>query len=209
MPNPMNAPTGRTRTGRTLMSRLRQPFARFAREERGTVLAEGVIALPILLWAYVGLFAYWDAFRSLNTLQKAAYTISDMISRENPTTISLTSAYVVGMDKVMEYLIDADSNAKLRVTSVTWSATNQRFEVHWSRSPYAQLPELTTVTLQNYAGHIPTMTAGDYVIIVEVQMAYTPAFNVGMTNQTFSQFIVTRPRFIPCIPMDSVPCPVT
>lgn len=193
----------------TLMARLRRPFTRFAREERGSVLAEGVIALPILLWAYVGLFAYWDAFRSLNTLQKAAYTLSDMISRENPTSISLTSAYVVGMDKVLEYLIDADTNARLRVTSVTWSDTNQRFEVHWSRSPYEQLPELTTDTLQPLAGQIPTMTAGDYVILVEVQMPYTPAFNVGMTDQTFSQFIVTRPRFIPCIPMDSVPCPVS
>jgi hypothetical protein len=198
-----------SKSARTLMSRLRQPFHRFAGEERGTVLAEGVIALPILLWAYVGLFAYWDAFRSLNTLQKAAYTISDMISRENPTTTSLTSAYVVGMDKVLEYLIDADTDAKLRVTSVTWSDTNQRFEVHWSRSPYDQLPEMTTDMLQAYAGHIPSMTAGDYVIIVEVQMPYTPAFNVGLSPQTFGQFIVTRPRFIPCIPMDSAPCPVT
>jgi Flp pilus assembly protein TadG len=191
------------------MSRLRQPFQRFAGEERGTVLAEGVIALPILLWAYVGLFAYWDAFRSLNTLQKAAYTISDMISRENPTDTSLTSAYVEGMDKVLEYLIDSDVDAKLRVTSVTWSDTNQQFEVHWSRSPYGQEVELTTETLQTFADQIPTMTAGDYVIIVEVQMPYTPAFNVGLTEQHFKQFVVTRPRFIPCIPMDSAPCPVT
>ena len=32
--------------------------------------------------AYLALFVYWDAFRSVNTTQKAAYTISDMISRE-------------------------------------------------------------------------------------------------------------------------------
>jgi Flp pilus assembly protein TadG len=193
----------------TFLSRLRHPFARFIGDERGTIIAEGVISLPILLWGYVGLFVYWDAFRSLNTLQKAAYTISDMISRENPTAAGLTSDYVVGMDKVLDYLINTDANVKLRVSSVTWSDTDQKFEIHWSRSPYSQMPELTTDTLQAFAGQIPTMTAGDYVIIVEVTMDYTPAFNVGIGNQTFSQFIVTRPRFIPCIPMDTIPCPVT
>ncbi len=189
-----------------LMPALRRPFRRFLRDERGSVIAEAVIALPVLLWGYVGLFVYWDAFRSLNTLQKASYTVSDMISRE---MVGVTSDYVVGMDKVMEYLIDADANVRMRVSSITWSETNQRFEIHWSRSPYAQMPELTTDTLQGLAGQIPTMTAGDYVILVEVEMDYHPAFDVGMADQTFRQFIVTRPRFIPCIPMDSITCPVT
>lgn len=190
----------------SFLSRLRSPLKRFLGEERGTVVAEGVVALPVLLWAYVGLFVYWDAFRSLNTLQKAAYTVSDMLSREN---VGVTSDYVVGMDKVLEYLVDADADVRLRVTSVTWSDTNSQFEVHWSRSPYAQLPELTTETLQGYAAQIPTMTAGDYVIIVEVEMDYRPAFDVGMGDKVFRQFIVTRPRFIPCVPMDSITCPVT
>ncbi len=38
-----------------------------------------------------------------------------------------------------------------------------------------------------------------------------PAFDIGMPDQTFNQFIVTRPRFIPCIPMDdaNAGCPVS
>jgi Flp pilus assembly protein TadG len=192
-----------------LFDRLRKPLVRFLGQEAGSVVAEGVIALPVLLWAYVGLFVYWDAFRSLNTVQKAAYTVSDMISRENPTNTGLTSAYITGMDKVLEYLVDTDQDVRLRVSSVTYSSTNQQFEIHWSRSPYNQMTPLTTQTLQTYAGQIPTMTAGDYVIVVEVEMDYTPAFNVGIGNETFRQFIVTRPRFIPCLPMDAIICPVT
>lgn len=190
----------------TLMSRLRHPFRRFLRDDGGSVIAEAVIALPVLMWGYVGLFVYWDAFRSLNTLQKAAYTVSDLLSRE---MVGVNSDYIVGMDKVLEYLIDADVDARMRVSSITWSDTNGRFEVHWSRSPYGQMEELTTDTLQPLAGQIPTMSAGDYVILVEVEQDYTPAFDVGMGDQTFRQFIVTRPRFIPCIPMDSITCPVT
>ena len=33
----------------------------FGRDEKGTIMAETVIVLPLLLWAYLALFVYWDA----------------------------------------------------------------------------------------------------------------------------------------------------
>ena len=195
----------------TLFSHLRRPpfaslVARFLRDQKGAVIAEAVIVLPVMLWAYLALFVYWDAFRSMNTVQKAAYTISDMVSRE---MVGITTAYVNGLDNMLEYLVDNSQTVSLRVTSVTWSVANNRFEVHWSRSPDNAKPVLTTGTLQNYSGQIPNMTAGDYVVIVEVWANYAPSFEVGMEDMVFNQFIVTRPRFLPCIPMDAVACPVT
>ena len=187
-----------------LCAPVRSALTRFGRNEAGTVVVEAVIVLPLFLWAYIALFVYWDAFRSMNTVQKAAYTISDMISREK---VGKTTAYINGVQEMLEYLIDEDQNARLRVTEVTWSTTRKRFEVHWSRSPNNGLPPLTTASLQNYSHAIPTMTAGDYVIVVEVEVAYQPAFDIGMPNQTFREFIVTRPRFAPCIPMDTLGVP--
>lgn len=190
-----------------LLSRLPRPLRRFVRREDGTVIAEALIVLPVLLWAYLGLFVYWDAFRSLNSLQKASYTISDMLSRSET---GISTSYITGLKKVLEYLIDRDKSSVMRVTSVSWSSVNNRFEVHWSRTTDAvAMPVQTTATLQTYANQIPIMSVGDYVVIVEVQMPYTPHFNVGLTNQIFSEFIVTRPRFLPCIPMDNVSCPAT
>ena len=189
----------------TLLSHLRRPLCRFFGAEKGSVVAEAVIVLPVLLWAYLALFVYWDAFRSMNTVQKAAYTISDMVSRE---MIGITTAYVNGLDNMLEYLVDDGQAVSLRVTSVSWSAANSRFEVHWSRSPDNAKPVLTTATLQNYAGQIPTMSAGDYVVIVEVWADHKPSFEVGMDDTVFTEFIVTRPRFLPCIPIDAVACPV-
>lgn len=190
---------------KNILSVLRLPLSRFGRDEGGAVVAEAVIVLPLLLWAYIALFVYWDTFRSMNTAQKAAYTVSDMISREQT---GITTAYITGMSQVMEYLIDENQAARMRVTSVTWSATNNRFEVHWSRSPNNSMIVLTTATLQNLAYQIPTMAAGDFVIIVETQVDYKPSFNVNLPDQTFKQFIVTRPRFLPCLPMDTIACPV-
>jgi Flp pilus assembly protein TadG len=191
---------------KNLLSTLRLPLRTFGRDEGGTVVAEAVIVLPLFLWAYIALFVYWDAFRSMNTVQKAAFTISDMISREQT---GITSAYVDGMSDVMEYLIDENQDAAMRVTSVTWNETDNRFEVHWSSSPGNSMTPLTNSTIQDYAYEIPTMAAGDYVIIVEVEVDYAPTFDVGLPDQTFKQFIVTRPRFLPCLPLDTISCPVT
>ena len=190
-----------------LVNSLPRQVRRFLHREDGTVIAEALIVLPVLLWAYIGLFVYWDCFRSLNTVQKATYTVSDMLSREET---GIQSSYIEGLHKVLDYLIDKDQHATMRVTSVTWSDTNQQFEVHWSRTTDgAIMPELTTGTLQDYAGHIPLMTPGDYVVIVEVQVPYKPAFNIGLTDQVFSEFIVTRPRFLPCLPIDNISCPAS
>jgi Flp pilus assembly protein TadG len=209
-PAPPLSPNRREGKMKNLLTLMRLPSAatrslgRFGRDEAGTVVAEAVIVLPLFLWAYIALFVYWDAFRSMNSVQKAAYTISDMISREK---MGKTTAYITGVKRVLEYLIDEDQDARMRVTEVTWSNTNQRFEVHWSRSPGGTMTPLTTSSLQAYAYEIPTMSAGDYVIIVEVQVDYKPTFDIGMPNQTFNQFIVTRPRFVPCIPMDTAGVP--
>lgn len=190
-------------------SLMRRPFSRFLRDEDASVVAEAVIVLPLLLWAYIALFVYWDAFRSMNTVQKAAYTLSDMISRDQNRN-GITSAYIDGMKQVMNYLIDENQDPHLRVSSIYWSNTNNRFEVQWSRSPNNQMTPMTTALLQGYSNAIPTMAAGDTVILVETEVDYVPAFNVGMPNQVFRQFIVTRPRFRTCILMDGqVGCPIS
>ncbi len=190
-----------------LLNHLPRPLRQYLRREDGSVTAEALIVLPVLLWAYLGLFVYWDAFRSVNIVQKASYTVSDMLSRSN---VGIASSYITGLKKVLEYLIDQNQNSTLRVTSVSWSTVNNRFEVHWSRTTNAAImPAQTTGSLQTYAGHIPTMSAGDYVVIVEVQVPYHPAFDVGLGDQLFNEFIVTRPRFLPCIPMDNITCPAT
>ena len=186
---------------KTLLSQLRRPLCRFGRDEGGTVVAEAVIVLPLFLWAYIALFVYWDSFRSLNTVQKAAYTVSDMMSREQS---DVSQSYIDGMGQLMEYLIDRNQDAALRVTSIYWSETNDRFEVFWSSSPDNSLTPLTNSSLQDLAYQIPTMAAGASAIIIEVDVDYVPGFDIGMPDQTFHQFIVTRPRFPPCITLTPV-----
>lgn len=186
---------------KTLLSRLRKPLGAFGRDEGGTVVAEAVIVLPLFLWAYLALFVYWDAFRSLNTVQKAAYTISDLMSREQA---DVSQGYIDGMGDLLDYLIDNNQDAKLRVTSIYWNDTRKQFEVFWSASPENAVAPLTNGSLQDLAYEIPAMAAGSSAIIIEVDVDYEPGFDIGLPDQTFHQFIVTRPRFPPCIPLAAI-----
>lgn len=185
---------------------MRASFAmlrRFRRDEAGTLLAETVIVLPMMLWAFLALFVYWDAYRSDNTSQKAAYTVSDMITRE---TVDLPAVYPTGMRNLVRYLVDNDQSVKLRVTSFTWSQANTRYEVDWSRSPDNAMPALTTTTIQDVKSQIPVIADGDHYILVETEVSFHPAFNVGIDDLTMKEFIVTRIRFVPKLCLIGVAC---
>lgn len=177
---------------------------RFGRDEKGTLLAETVIILPLLLWAYLALFVYWDAYRAVNTSQKAAYMISDMVSREKK---KLPANYPTGLRNVMRYLIDSDRDVKIRVTSIYWDIVDEKFAVAWSRSPDNALPQLTNATLQDVKSRIPKMADSDTVVLVETEVTYEPLFNVGLQDSVLRQFIVTRPRTLPKICLEGAPCP--
>jgi Flp pilus assembly protein TadG len=182
---------------------------RFARDERGAILLETIIMLPLLLWALFAMAAYWDIYRTINRQQKAAYAVADVIARQR----TITPAYVDAMDNVVNYMLDDGQAVGLRLTSVGWSNANNRFEVKWSRSPNNAMPAMTTTMLQDYADKIPAMTASSTVVVLETRLDYEPNINVpltatmGVDAQTLTQFIVTRPRFSDKVCLSTVtPC---
>lgn len=186
------------------MTSFKRALRRFRDDESGLIMAEFVITLPMLIWVFMALFAYWDVFRSMNTVQKAAYSVSDLISRQNN---DVPVAFIDGMQTVMEYLLPTTLSSQMRFTSVKWSVSNNRFEVIWSRSPGGAMTPLTNATLQALAPKIPMMAATDTVVIVEASVPYTPVFNVGLaSNYTLDEFIVTRPRFLTKICLQGLPC---
>ena len=185
------------------MSILYNLLRRFVRDEKGSVLVEGIMVLPMFVWAYAGLFVYWDSYRSINTVQKVSYTISDLISR---TQAPLNDAFIGGIRGTMNLMLDAGQTGELRVTSYRWSDANNRFEVIFSRSPGNALPELTDAGLAGLTARLPAMSDGDSAVLVETAIPYTPPMAFGLSPTTIRQFIVTRPRFLPKVCHVSFPC---
>ena len=62
----------------------------FARREDGTIALEAMVMTPILFWTFLALFSIFDTFRTYSANQKAAFTVSDAISRE---TVPLDDDY--------------------------------------------------------------------------------------------------------------------
>ncbi|MGA0539410.1 TadE/TadG family type IV pilus assembly protein [Neotabrizicola sp. VNH66] len=178
---------------------------RFRDEEDGIIMAEFLLLLPLLIWAFLALFIYWDAFRTINESQKASYAVADLISRQNDVPLS----FVNGMDDVMEMMITNSPNVKVRITSVEWDRDDNRHYVLFSRSPGNEMPSLTTAQMVPLRGKIPIMADHDSVVIVETETDYKPLFDVGIAPQTFTNFVVTRPRFYRRICLIEQPCPAT
>lgn len=177
---------------RALCRRLASPL----RREDGSILVESVLVLPFLFWGYLGLYTYWDAYRALTTMQKASYALSDLISREQRP---VNAAYIDGMRRVMNSMLSNGQETELRVSSVTFSAVRDQYEVEWSNSPAGLMLPLTTETLQGYLNRVPEMNDGDTAVIVETRVEYEPNIQYGLEPQVFEQFVVTRPRFAPRI----------
>jgi hypothetical protein len=187
----------------------------FLQNDRGTVMVETVIVAPLLFWTVMAMFSYWDIYRSVNVIQKATYTVSDVISRQRQND-GITSAEFLGFKKLMNYLIDQDQQVEMRVTSLTFEQDTNSYIVQWSCSPGGDMLALTDADVNGapMKDRIPLIADADTRILVETKVEYEPVFDVGvpyygnaieygMDTMTIGQFIVTRPRLAPKIDMAS------
>ena len=181
------------------MTFLRTQLARLAADSRGSVTVEAVLILPLLLWAYMAAFVYFDAFHTRKVNLSAAYTIADMLSRQQNT---INIAYLNGLNTVYDYLTETPRPTGIRVSSVFWDNVNNVYKVQWSYATDLR-PILTDVTINNYASQLPTIPVGDTLLVVETSLDYTPAFDVGIVAHTFTEFVATRPRFVAQVPFSN------
>jgi hypothetical protein len=193
------------------MTRLRTSLRAFARDESGVMLAEFLILMPILIWGFIALVVYWDVFRTINVTQKAAYSISDLLSRQDVVTEQFAS----GLHQVLTFLTPGAPASRMRITSfefkekvpeadvATWGPDDE-YVLLWSRvtGGDARIKEYTAEDLKAMRDTvIPFMDDLQGALIVETWVDYVPRFDIGvlnagpgLTDQTFTQTIVTFAR---------------
>ena len=185
------------------MTRLRQSLRAFSRDDRGTLLVEFLFLLPMMIWAFIALVVYWDVFRTINVSQKAAYSIADLMSRQ----VIVKQVFLDGMDDILTFLTPGASASRLRITSLRFDAgatsatTDDQYVLVFSHSSSSSIPKYTQATIQPLKTMIPVLDNTESVVIVETWVDYAPDFDIGVLNmapgldgQTFTQFIVTKPR---------------
>jgi hypothetical protein len=178
-------------TLKLLKARLRA----FASDTKGSIAVETAIILPMLIWTYAALFIFFDAYRARSTTEKAAFTISDVLSRE---TQSIDAAYLSNVHTLFDFLAaQSDTETKLRVSLISWDIATQTYELEWSKTDGQDIDALSQGSLNDVSDKFPIMSDGESLILVQTFSTYEPVFDVGMGDIDIDTFIFTRPRFAP------------
>lgn len=174
------------------MKGLKQRATRFLRREEGSYSVEALLMFPIMIWAYLGMFIFFDAYRQQNVNLKASYTIGDMLSREMRV---IDQTYLDGLNKVLDYLTYSNHDTYIRVTVVIFDEDMDRHNLVWSRGTRTK-PNLSEADMrQHLSPVIPIMADNSTAIVVETWAVYEPVANVGIPATSFENVVVVSPRF--------------
>lgn len=183
----------------------RDAFGRFGREERASLSVEAALIAPLLFWAFLATFTYFEVYRAKNVALKSNYAISDLLSRETNT---IDMNYLNGARNLYRYLTRSGSTSWLRVTVVHCTSNctssgggenDRTLAVDWSKATDSKATFSDDDIMNYFDDVIPLMGSGERVIIVETSMDYTPPFSAELTgigDRTFSDIVMTRPRFV-------------
>lgn len=174
-------------------------FRKFRDDTDAAVTLEFVLVMPFLFWAFMATYVFFDGYRQSNVNLKAAYSISDVISRE---TNAIDEDYIDSMHKILTLMTRSTSPTTLRVSVLRWDEDDDRYFVEWSavRNRDTKLDDGNVIDI---ADRLPVMPDNDRVILVETTNTFVPLFNVGMSNKVLENFIFTRPRFAPQVVWES------
>ena len=164
---------------------LHRVIRRFCGERDGSVMVETVVCLPLLIWALVATYEFFEVHRYRSVREKATYTIADMLSRE---TSSINATYMDNTLRLFDGISGDDGINQIRVSVVQHHKTDPAdpndagyFSVWWSEvRGTGDLTILQDADVQNAHAILPMMNHGEQVILVESISDYKPWFNVGL-----------------------------
>jgi len=176
-----------------------QRLRAFAADTRGSVSVEFVLVMPMLFWAFMATYVYFDGYRQSSVNLKAAYTISDLISRE---TNVINDDYIDAMHSLLKTLVRTRSEVKLRISVIRFDEDDNRYYVDWSEARgYETVRDNDNIRVIH--NRLPNMPDNERVILVETRNHFVPLFNIGMDDKLLKNFVFTRPRFAPQVLFES------
>ena len=182
----------------TLKQRIKW-IALHLRREEGSVSAEAVLMTPLLVWAWIAMYVFFEGLRENNINLKASYTVADLLSREED---EVDMDYLNGMTSVFEWLSRSSGAVALRVTVVEFDdngtpgdSADDFHDKVWSRGVSGPA-ELTQEQIsERLTPHIPILAHDDTAIVIETWAQFQPILDMVFARTDVHNIIVTPPRF--------------
>ncbi len=177
----------------------RKLLRRNLEDERGSFSIEAILMFPLLAWAFMAMFVFFEGLRESNINLKATYTVSDLLSREADELVS--DEYLNGIHAIYTWLSRTPNPVQMRVTVVRYDDHDDEdpdtgsHDLEWSRGIAGQ-PDLLQENIATLiTPHVPIMADSDIAIVVESWSTYVPIMEMGLQNTDMYNIVVTSPRF--------------
>ena len=163
-------------------------FQRFGRDERGASAIEFALLAPVLLLVLVGTVTVFDMFRNAQNVEKATFTVGDILSRQT----SISKASLHALMSMMRHTVPTAEDGGLRVTSLT--RKSGKLEQDWTKI----VGNAESVGSEPIPQDIlPDIADGDSVILTESFVPHSAMFAAfGLDVVVFKGRAVHRPRFV-------------
>lgn len=172
-----------------------QKIKAFAKDQSGVAVVEFILLVPVLAFAMMMSFVFFDAYKTKNTSQKASYTIADLLSRQ---TDAVDEDYLEGLKDLFDFIANTDpQTTSIRVSSILYKKNKDLNKVKWSYVVGDNVTPWKTSKLKDLYDYIPDVSNKDYLIIVETFVSYSPPFAGVIEIQEFTTFTPVSPRFAP------------
>jgi Flp pilus assembly protein TadG len=165
---------------------------RFETNEAGASAIEFALLVPVLIAVLLGTVTLFDMFRNSQNIEKATFTVGDILSRQ--TTVS--DASMNALLSLLKHTVPTAADGAMRVSSIVRGKGN-KLEVQWSKV----VGSTTVLDSASIPENIlPDIDKGDSVILTETFVPHSAVFSgFGVDVLTFKSRSVHRPRFVSSI----------
>lgn len=169
---------------------------RFRDDERGSIMVELVLSLPLLFWVLASTYEFFEVHRYKSAREKATYTIADMLSREQDV---VTDTYMDNTKVLFDEIANDDGVNQIRVSIIRYDAPDDEYQVSWSEvRGSGPMLALDDSDVRNEHDRFPVLSDGEEVIVVETKSTYDPLFTlVYTTGISIETRVFTSLRFAP------------
>ncbi|MCF3593322.1 pilus assembly protein [Rhodobacteraceae bacterium LMO-12] len=177
-----------------MLKTFKMRLAAFRDDCEGVVAVEAVMIFPMVMWAFMAMFVFFEGYRQTSISHKAANTIADMLSRE---TADITETYIDNTKDLFDLLAQATNDTKIRVSVVKWADRHDSFRVEWSKTRGSGITNLSNDDMVEMESKLPTVPNQERMVLVETWSTFEPSLKVGLDDQEIKTFVFTRLRFAP------------